>query len=136
MPTVSPSSVPVMFEDTLTLCTGSSLPAPLTARVIDVRVAVAGCTVVIRARRGCRLFMATRPTRAMITTAKIQRPMVIVLSSWRRFHATHDETRHEEIQREADRDRSGGLGPPDIRGGTQPDCENDDRPPGEDIDTG
>ena len=70
--------MPVMFEDTLTLCTGSSLPAPLTDRVIDVRAAVADCTVVVGSGRGCRLFMPTIATRPMITTAKIQRPIVIV----------------------------------------------------------
>ena len=76
---MSSSSVPVMFDDTFTLWIGSSLPAPLTDRVIEARATVADCTAVGGCCRGFRLPTARSATSAMITPAKIQRPIVIFL---------------------------------------------------------
>ena len=66
-----------MFDDTLTLRSGSSLPAPVTVRVIDIFEATAVCTAIGGTSRGLRLESVTIATTAMITTAMIQRAIVM-----------------------------------------------------------
>jgi hypothetical protein len=75
--TSSASRMPVMLDDTLILRSGSSLPAPLTVRVIEVRAAGDVCTSTGGASFGRRLETATIPTRATTTRAKIHRAIVI-----------------------------------------------------------
>ena len=95
-----------MFDDTLTLCTSSSFSGAAADRVIGVRV-MADCTIVAGCCRGRRRMVKNHG--GVVTTTKTQRPIVIVATR-RWFRATHDETGHEEIQREADRDRGDALG--------------------------
>src|SRR5262245_49143354 len=66
-----------MFDETLTLCTGSSLPAADTVRVTDIFSALAICTCVGGGCRGAMAFIEIATTNPMTRRAKIQRKIVI-----------------------------------------------------------